>query len=222
MNIELDCGVASRYFITDYARSLAVVEAPCALVLARRLDLDGLVVAFSELAAQGPVRPGSRRSSRGREEQEVDKTVMQWRDRLRADFDEILDARPGFSFGYPHPIVVLAESISEDALVVMVVIKLRGITQILGVDLSTSGARLEQLFLPHGMLSRAPREFRRDSKSHRIYPIDDGLSVVAGLGRTVLSPNMNPEEIVKNYPDLPMPPPEEPITYPSLPGASAK
>lgn len=204
MNMELKSGMTAPYFITDPARSLGIVSAPCNIVVVARLGLDALADSLSWLVARKPEAQDFRwfRKEKPKPPPREPETREACRKQLRADFEEIVKGQPGFSHGYDHPVVFLTERIEQDALVATTVLKLRGMGQMLAVELPPN----EQ---PFDVFARHAGEFLRTGLNVEaarcglwIYHFPTAMTIVSGLHKTVISREMTIEQIVNAHPDL--------------------
>jgi hypothetical protein len=211
MNIHLSHGLATQYYITDPERSLAMVSAPCHVILTPHLGLEALAAHLSWLVVRKP-GPGSMFSRllarpADRAAEPSDATFReQCRRRMMDDFKEIVNGRQGGSFGYEWPTVFLAREIDRHVLMVTTVLKLRGLGMMLAVAVSEKESSFEQFTRPFHNACQAG--FLPEPNRHQlsILRFNTDMSIVAGLHETVISTERSTEQIIAAYPSLVSPP----------------
>jgi hypothetical protein len=200
MELEFQSGLATPYFITDAQRSIAIIEAPCALVLAPCLGLEELADALSRFVAKAAAaqRQGLFAPKRKRQAD----TAVNPRETLRADFDRLLKGEMAFSFACDHPVVFFGHDMTDEAVQVAVILKLRGMGLIVAIELPGTEEEIERTASQWGSAFADSMVESSADQTYRAYRFERCMNIVAGLHKTVLSTELTPDAIMQGYPGL--------------------
>lgn len=185
MNLELDVGLGSIYFISDVERGVGMLQNP-RLLLARRT-----------LLTEDMARFVARHPDAGLPEDELG-----FYQALQMLHDVGADRNVVRAIAMPEPILVIAVGIEAGLLAGLKRLKLRGLADLLAIRGGIEAVELDE---PLTHLTRAFDEhllYADDDQTVLAFRAIQRLSVVSGLRKTVLSTDVNCEEIVRSRPDL--------------------
>jgi hypothetical protein len=186
-DIQLNAGVASKYFVTDLKRGLALMERPWVLVATRQLDLEHWAEALAVVQAREAA------SLFGSPNPDVPATVV-------ALTDMVHDRVPDKDLGVRTPLFILANGIQKEALASMKVLQLRCLCRIIALD--GSALKFDDAATSLGPEFRSQPVFRNDVLE--VSAPTRGLCVVSGFHKTVISANKNSRGIIGAFPELVM------------------
>jgi len=198
MNIRLPVGMLSPYFITRADQSIAELADPAILVSREPVTLEILAGFLAFLNEDPPPRkPAFRLFGKPEPPPVLRPPLERARAMLRAITAESRWPRPEESICVNHPVVVMANTAPLDSLQALTVIKLRGFTMTLVLDISTCMPDIPNLV---SVLAREKPErtpvFGSPGAAFSGYGAYRGLTTVAGLHATVLATGVPASQIL--------------------------
>lgn len=185
MNLALDIGLASVYFITDPDRGIAMLQSPRLLLASRTLSLED----FARFIARSQRTGGQKDDAR-------------FPDALQMLNDVLAEDRPSSPIFVNEPILVIACDIEAGLLSGLKRLKLRGFARLMavkeGIGSTVIEAAVTQLYL--GFRDRLV--YAEGGRELLAFGPVAGLCVVSGLRKTVLSTEKDCQAIMRSYPDL--------------------
>ncbi|MBN1268206.1 MAG: hypothetical protein JXB04_01345 [Kiritimatiellae bacterium] len=187
MNVALNAGFASKYFVTDAERGVACAADPALFIAARTVDVEQVAAFFGFLAA-GATWQASDHAKRA---------AAALRAVVDADFSAA-DALAG-----DRPLVILAEGFADKLLPALKIIKLRGLRPVLAVAVPDGRQQLATGVAALAATGAAGSAvFVADDRLAAGVPVARGVTVVSGLNQTVLSAGLSAEQIIAAHPAM--------------------
>lgn len=189
LTLVLNIGTASKYLLTDLNRMLTTKESPYVVLLSKKLDIKVFAECLSIIYNQGVSFSFVKWGSRKLDNQQ-----------LEIFLDDLINERkssvsiPSFN----NSILIVSKGIDHTPLVYMKVLKIRGICDLLAIDISSMVSD-ESIF-------RLGNELKNDefykNDFYAIYKPSKMLNIVSGVTKTVISTEENTKQILRNYPDI--------------------
>jgi hypothetical protein len=193
LTLELNIGMASKYFITDLDRSIAVIENPFLFLSKERIGISLLAGNLAKIYNNMTHPVIFDKGKLG-----ADKFEIFLNDLVNAGLDQCKSSVSPMTFD--RPILIVSNSIDKMALVAMKILKIRGICQLLAIDVSTL-EHDETIFRLE--MELRTQEFYKD-EALQLYKTVKGLSAVCGINKAILSNELKIKQIISKYPDMAM------------------
>lgn len=189
LTITLNIGMASKYLVTNPDKMIATKENPYVLLSNEKLSIktfsESLSTIYNQNAASSFLKLGSRKI----EPQQFEIFLN----------DLVNERKPSISFpSFSNPILVISTGIDRNALVSMKVLKIRGISDLLAVDISSVSSD-ESIFRLGGELKN---EELCKKDFYTLYKPLRRLAIVSGVAKTIISTEQNIGQILRNSPDI--------------------
>lgn len=188
--LDLQVGMASQYFVADPKKMLAIVEKPSVAVSSDVLTLEGLaevlVTIYNQSLSAGFLGIRS-------------KPKLESQPFVAFLNDLIQERKPSLAMmTFPNPVLLLSTGFEKTTLNAMKVLKLRGLCQLVGIDISASGQR--------DLAFRLALELREQQvargASWQVFAPPKQLCVVSGMKRSVISTEQNINQLLRTHADL--------------------
>lgn len=187
LTLALNVGMASKYLVTNPDKMIAIKENPYLFLSNEKLNIKAFSECLSTIYNQSNssfLKLGSRKIDAPQFEIFLD--------------DLINERKPSIPFpSFSNPILLISNGIDHKALVSMKVLKIRGICDLLAIDVSVSDT--DSIF-------RLGNELKNEELGKRdfytLFKPPKRLSIVSGVAKTVISTEQNTNQILRNFPDL--------------------
>ena len=180
MEVIIQAGMASRFFLTDLERGLATIASPHAMISKERISINRLAEIFEKASNSSIMRKGL-----------LGALIKKADAKDIGIFLEELANNKKLSkpiIGVPPTLFIISNGIEKQALNAMKVLKLRGLCQLLAVNISSMQSVDSMAVL--------------EAKFSDLYKSSKKLLVVANLYETVVSTEQNIKNILSNHPEL--------------------
>lgn len=212
VNMELPVGMMTPYFVTQADRSIAILEHPAVLVSRNPLTIDILAGFLAFLNEDLPAARSRRRLFGKKEAPSPPRPAIERAHAmLRAIAVEHRWPEPTELIHTRHPVVVLGNTVAQDTLEALVVMKLRGCIQAVALDISTCTDIVPVVLDRLGRKKPDGTVPFADPCGVAGYDSYPGLTVVSGLRATVFATGLAVGQILDQYPELTSAP-AEPLT----------